>query len=341
MPLKIGINGFGRIGRMVLRAAMTRDDIEVVAVNDPFIDPDYMVYQLKYDSVHGRFNGDVSTDGKVLKINGKDIAIFSERDPANIKWSDYGANYCAECTGIFKEVDKADAHIKGGGVSRVIISAPSKSAPMFVMGVNHTDYKKEDTIISNASCTTNCLGPVAKVLNDKFGIEEGLMTTIHAATANQLTVDGPTRKKGQWRMGRCAFNNIIPASTGAATAIGKVIPELNGKLNGFAFRVPVPDGSVVDLTAKLAKDATYDEIKAAMKEAAEGSMKGFLGYSEDSLVSQDIVDDTRSSIFDASAGIMMSPRFVKIVTWYDNEVGYSHRLLDLAAYAAKLDGILA
>lgn len=338
--LKIGINGFGRIGRMVLRAAVARENIDIVAVNDPFIDPEYMVYQFKYDSVHGTFQGSVSTDGTFLNINNHKIKIYQERDPAKIKWAQEGAVYVAECTGIFKEVDSAEAHIKGGGAKKVVISAPSKTAPMIVMGVNNDTLSKDCTIFSNASCTTNCLAPICKVLNDKWGIEEGLMTTIHAATANQLTVDGPTRKKGAWRLGRSSFGNIIPATTGAAAAIGKVIPALNKKMNGMAFRVPTADGSVVDLTVKLNADAAYDDIKKAMKEASEGPMKGILGYSEDALVSMDCVNDPRSSIFDAEGGIMMSARFLKVIAWYDNEWGYSNRMVDLAIYAAKQDGSL-
>lgn len=341
MPLRLGINGFGRIGRMVLRCAVERDDIEVVAVNDPFIAPEYMVYQFKYDSSQGRFKGDVSTDGQTLNVNGAKIAVHQERNPADIKWSEQKVDYVAECTGIFKEVDKAKVHIESGGARRVVISAPSKTAPMFVVGVNDGEYDKDkDTIISNASCTTNCLAPVAKVIHDKFGIEEGLMTTIHAATANQMTVDGPSKKKTEWRMGRAAFSNIIPATTGAAKAIGKVIKDLNGKLNGMAFRVPVVDGSVVDLTVKTRNATSLDEIKKAMSDAANGPMKGILGYTEEPIVSTDIIGDTRSSIFDAAAGIEMSSKFFKVVSWYDNEWGYSNRLLDLALIAAKQDGLL-
>jgi len=335
--LKLGINGFGRIGRMVLRASMKRDDIEVVAVNDPFIPPDYMVYQLKYDSAQGRYDGKVETDGKNLIVDGKKIIINQERDPSNIPWDKQGAVYVAECTGIFVEKDKADAHIKGGA-KKVIISAPSKSAPMFCMNVNTDELDVKENIISNASCTTNCLAPISKVLNDSFGIECGLMTTVHAVTATQNTVDGPHRK--DWRSGRGAFSNIIPASTGAAKAIGSVIKELNGKLNGMCFRVPTVCGSVVDLTAVLKKDATYEEVCAAMKKAAEGSLKGILGYTDEKLVSCDILGDSRSSIFDAGAGMMMGKRLVKVISWYDNEWGYSCRLLDLIAFTAKKDGLL-
>lgn len=335
--LKLGINGFGRIGRMVLRAAMKRPDIEVVAVNDPFIPPDYMVYQFKYDTAQGRYDGEVKTDGKDLIIDGQTIIVNQERDPANIPWAKQGAIYVAECTGIFKEKDTANAHIKGGA-KKVVISAPSKTAPMFCMNVNTDELDAKEEIISNASCTTNCLAPISKVLNDSFGIECGLMTTVHAVTATQNTVDGPHRK--DWRSGRAACNNIIPGSTGAAVAIGSVIKELNGKLNGMCFRVPVVDGSVVDLTAVLKKDADYDQVKAAMKKAAEGELKGILGYTEDKIVSSDVLGDSRSSIFDAGAGMMMGKRLVKIVSWYDNEWGYSCRLLDLAVLAAKKDGTL-
>jgi len=335
--LRIGINGFGRIGRMVLRASLLRDDVEVVAVNDPFIPPEYMVYQLKYDSSQGKLSNEVKTDGKSLIIDGRSIAIFQEKDPANIGWGKHNVSYVAECTGIFIETDKAQAHIKGGA-KRVIISAPSKTAPMFVMGVNHTKFNKDQTIISNASCTTNCLAPLAKVLNDSFGIDEALMTTVHAVTISQNTVDGVSRK--DYRIGRGGYQNIIPSSTGAAKAVGKVLPEVNGKLTGMAFRVPVADGSVVDLTVKLNKDCKYEEICEAFRKASEGEMKGILGYTEDEIVSQDIVGDPRSSIFDAKAGIQLSPRFVKIISWYDNEWGYSNRLIDLACYVGGQDGLI-
>lgn len=336
MALKLGINGFGRIGRMVLRASMKRDDIEVVSVNDPFIPPDYMVYQFKYDSSQGRYNGDVSTDGTYLIVDGKKIHINQKKNPEEIEWAKQGAVYVAECTGIFKEKDSASLHLKGGA-KKVIISAPSKTAPMYCMNVNTDELDVKEEIISNASCTTNCLAPVAKVLNDSFGIEEGLMTTVHAVTATQNTVDGPHKK--DWRSGRGAFSNIIPASTGAAKAIGKVIPDLEGKLNGMAFRVPVACGSVVDLTCNLKKDTSYEEICQAMKKASETNLKGILGYTEDKIVSQDTIGDSRSSIFDAGAGMMMGKRFVKVVTWYDNEWGYSVRLLDLCAHVAKKDGV--
>jgi len=333
--VKIGINGFGRIGRMVLRAALSKPQIEVVALNDPFISPDYMAYQFKYDSTHGTFQGDVTHDANNLIINGKPIRVFSERDPNNIAWGGEGCVCVAECTGIFKNVDKASAHI-GDGVVKVVVSAPN-DGPMFVMGVNHDSYQGEQ-VISNASCTTNCLAPLAKVLNDRFGIASGLMTTIHAVTATQNSVDGPNKK---WRSGRGAFQNIIPSTTGAAKAVGKVCPELNGKLTGMAMRVPVADGSCVDLCVNLNQDATYEDIKAAMKEASEGSMKGVLGYTEDPIVSQDIVGDTHSSIFDAGAGLGLGKRFFKVISWYDNEWGYSNRLVELMIYALETDGVLA
>eukprot|EP01083_Nonionella_stella_P087652 243914_1 len=335
--LKLGINGFGRIGRMVLRASMARDDIEVVAVNDPFIPPDYMVYQLKYDSAQGRYPGKVETDGKSLIVDGKKIAINQERDPANIPWGKQGAVYVAECTGIFRDKDKAAVHLKGGAL-KVIISAPSKTAPMFCMNVNTDELDAKEEVISNASCTTNCLAPVAKVLNDNWGIESGLMTTIHAVTATQNCVDGPHKK--DWRSGRGAYSNIIPGSTGAAVAIGSVIKELNGKLNGMCMRVPVPCGSAVDLTCVLKKDADYKDVCAEMQKAAEGPLKGVLGYSDEKIVSQDIIGDSRSSIFDAGAGMMMGKRLIKVIAWYDNEWGYSCRMLDLIAFVAKKDGIL-
>jgi glyceraldehyde 3-phosphate dehydrogenase len=344
MSLKLGINGFGRIGRMVLRAAMARDDIEVVAVNDPFIPPDYMVYQFKYDSAQGTYKGKVETDGKALIVDGKSITVFQERDPKQIPWGKIGAVYVAECTGIFTEDNrKNDNNGKGaeqhltGGAKKVVISAPSKTAPMFCVGINTDEYDAKTDIFSNASCTTNCLAPVAKVLNDSFGIQEGLMTTVHAVTATQKTVDAPSGK--DWRSGRGAYTNIIPASTGAAKAIGSVIKSLNGKLNGMAFRVPVQNGSVVDLVAILKKDATYDDVKAAMKKASEGPLKGILGYTEDLIVSSDIIGTSESSIFDAQAGMMMGKRMVKVITWYDNEWGYSNRLLDLCTHAARKDGI--
>merc|ERR1712212_212520 len=323
---KIGINGFGRIGRLVLRAAIDKG-ANVVAVNDPFITIDYMVYMFKYDSTHGVFKGDVHADGKDLVVNGM--------KPEAIPWSSAGAEYVVESTGVFTTLDKAKAHFTGGA-KKVIISAPSADAPMFVMGVNEDKYSKDMNIVSNASCTTNCLAPIAKVLNDKFGIEEGLMTTVHATTATQKTVDGPSAK--DWRGGRGAAQNIIPSSTGAAKAVGKVIPELNGKLTGMAFRVPTPDVSVVDLTVRLGKEASYKEICDKLKAAADGPLKGFLGYTEDDVVSTDFVGDVRSSIFDAKAGIQLSKTFVKVVSWYDNEFGYSNRVIDLIKHMQKVDG---
>lgn len=333
MGPKVGINGFGRIGRLVLRAAMAKG-LEVVAINDPFIELDYMVYLFKYDSTHGRYSGEVKAEGGKLVVDGKSMEVFAERDPSNIAWGKTGAEYVVESTGVFTTKEKASAHLKGGA-KKVVISAPSADAPMFVMGVNENSYSKSDAVVSNASCTTNCLAPVAKVLNDKFGIMEGLMTTIHAVTATQKCVDGPSGKN--WRDGRGAFQNIIPASTGAAKAVGKVIPELNGKLTGMAFRVPVADVSVVDLTCKLNKEATYEQIKEAIKEASTGSMKGILGYTEDQVVSEDFRGDQRSSIFDAAAGIQLNPTFVKVVSWYDNEFGYSCRVVDLLQHMSRVD----
>ena len=330
MAIKVGINGFGRIGRLVLRAACKRDDVEVVGVNDPFISADYMEYMFKYDSVHGKFDGDVAVKDGKLVVDGKEIAVFSEKNPADIGWGACGAEYVVESTGVFLTKEKAQGHIDGGA-KRVVMSAPSKDdTPMFVMGVNHDKYTADMQFVSNASCTTNCLAPVAKVLNDNFGIEEGLMTTVHATTATQKTVDGPSMK--DWRGGRGAGQNIIPSSTGAAKAVGKVIPELNGKLTGMAFRVPTPDVSVVDLTVTLEKGASYEEICAAMKAASEGELAGVLGYTEDMVVSNDFVGDTRTSIFDAGAGISLSPNFVKVVSWYDNEMGYSAKVCELIQY---------
>jgi glyceraldehyde-3-phosphate dehydrogenase type I len=330
---KVGINGFGRIGRLVLRAAI-KAGVSVVAVNDPFIDLDYMVYMFKYDSTHGRYHGEVKADGGKLVIDGKAISVFNKMKPEEIPWGSAGAEYVVESTGVFTTTEKASAHLKGGA-KKVIISAPSADAPMFVVGVNQEKYDKSMSVISNASCTTNCLAPLAKVINDNFGILEGLMTTVHAYTATQKTVDGPSAKA--WRDGRTASQNIIPASTGAAKAVGKVIPELNGKLTGMAFRVPTPDVSVVDLTVRLSKEATYDQIKAAVKAAAEGPMKGVLAYTEDQVVSSDFIGDNNSSIFDARAGIQLSPTFVKLITWYDNEFGYSCRVVDLINYVYKRD----
>ncbi len=333
--IKVGINGFGRIGRLVFRAAQTRNDIEIVGIND-LIDVDYMVYMLKYDTVHGRFNGTAEAkDGKLI-VNGKAIRVTAEKNPADLKWNEVGAEYVVESTGLFLSKDKAQLHIDAGA-KYVVMSAPSKDdTPMFVCGVNLDSYQKGTQFVSNASCTTNCLAPIAKVLNDKFGITEGLMTTVHATTATQKTVDGPSVK--DWRGGRAAAGNIIPSSTGAAKAVGKVIPELNGKLTGMAFRVPTLDVSVVDLTVNLAKETTYAEICAAMKAASENELKGILGYTEDDVVSSDFIGDARTSIFDAKAGIQLSPKFVKVVSWYDNEWGYSNKCLELIAYMAKVNG---
>ena len=334
MAVKVGINGFGRIGRMVFRAAMTKPEIEIVGVNDPFIDPDYMVYMLKYDSVHGKFDGEVSAKDGKLVVNGKEVVVFNCMDPKDIDWKSCGAEYIVESTGVFTTTEKASAHFNGGA-KKVVISAPSSDAPMFVMGVNHNTYNKDMKVISNASCTTNCLAPLAKVLNDKFGLVEGLMTTVHATTGTQKTVDGPSKK--DWRGGRANMGNIIPSSTGAAKAVGKVIPELNGKLTGMSMRVPTLDVSVVDLTCRLAKDVTYDEVCAAMKEASEGELKGIMGYTEDAVVSTDFTGDPRTSIFDAKAGIALTGNFMKLISWYDNEWGYSNKLCDLLLHAAKVD----
>jgi len=334
MGIKVGINGFGRIGRLVCRAAQEHADIELVHINDPFIDLDYMVYMFKYDSTHGQFKGTVeSQDGKLV-INGRAITVSMCRNPSEIPWATYGAEYVVESSGVFTTLEKAGAHLQGGA-KNVVISAPSADAPMFVMGVNEHLYDKSNmNIVSNASCTTNCLAPLAKIINDNFGIEEGLMTTVHATTATQKTVDGPSAKK--WRDGRGAGQNIIPASTGAAKAVGKVIPELNGKLTGMAFRVPTPDVSVVDLTVRLKNPASYDEIKATIKKASEDPQLGrYMGYTEDQVVSNDFLGDTRSSIFDAQAGIALSDKFVKLVSWYDNECGYSHRVCDLIRHMHK------
>jgi glyceraldehyde 3-phosphate dehydrogenase len=330
--LKVGINGFGRIGRLVFRAIAKRDGVEVVAIND-LLDVEHLAYLLQYDSVHGRFDGTISVKDGNLVVNGKTVRITAERDPKNIKWDAVGAEMVAECTGIFTTLETAQYHIDGG-TKKVVISAPSKDAPMFVMGVNHKDVKASDTIVSNASCTTNCLAPMAKVLNDSFGIEEALMTTVHATTATQLTVDGPSRK--DWRGGRSAMLNIIPASTGAAKAVTKVIPALEGKLTGMAFRVPTADVSVVDLTVRLEKETSYEEIKKAFKAASEGPLKGILGYTEEAVVSQDFVSDPRTSIFDAGAGIELNSKFFKVISWYDNEAGYSNKLVDLAQYVHAL-----
>ncbi|MGI6524118.1 MAG: type I glyceraldehyde-3-phosphate dehydrogenase [Bdellovibrionota bacterium] len=334
MTVKVGINGFGRIGRLVFRAAINNPKVEIVGINDPFIDVDYMAYMLKYDTVHGRFNGQVEAKDGKLVVNGKAVCCYACMNAADIPWKECGAEYIVESTGVYTETEKASAHITAGA-KKVVISAPSKDAPMFVMGVNEDKYTKDMTVISNASCTTNCLAPIAKVINDRWGLLEGLMTTVHATTATQKTVDGPSKK--DWRGGRAAAGNIIPSSTGAAKAVGKVIPELNGKLTGMSLRVPTLDVSVVDLTCRLAKPATYDEIKAAMKEASEGSLKGILGYTEDAVVSSDFIGDPRTSIFDAGAGIQLSDTFVKLVAWYDNEWGYSNKVIDLIIHAAVVD----
>lgn len=334
----MGINGFGRIGRLVFRAAMANPAVEVVAVNDPFMDVQYMAYMLKYDSVHGQYPGEVTVSGGNLVVGGKAIQVFAEKEPANIPWEKVGAHYVCESTGVFTTKEKAGLHLSGGA-KKVIISAPPKDdTPMFVMGVNHEEYNSSHNVVSNASCTTNCLAPLAKVVHEKFGIVEGLMTTVHAMTANQLTVDGPSRGGKDWRAGRCAGSNIIPASTGAAKAVGKVIPSLNGKLTGMAFRVPTPDVSVVDLTCKLAKPAKYEDVVAAVRAASEGPLRGILGLTDDEVVSQDFCGDKRSSIFDIKAGIQLNETFVKLVSWYDNEWGYSNRLVDLAVYMSQKDG---
>ncbi|TKY47736.1 Glyceraldehyde-3-phosphate dehydrogenase, cytosolic [Spatholobus suberectus] len=333
--IRIGINGFGRIGRLVARVALQRNDVELVAVNDPFITTDYMTYMFKYDTVHGQWKHfDVKVkDSKTLLFGEKPVSVFGVRNPEEIPWGEAGADYVVESAGVFTDKAKAAAHLKGGA-KKVVISAPSKDAPMFVMGVNEKEYKPELNVVSNASCTTNCLAPLAKVINDRFGIVEGLMTTIHAITASQKTVDGPSNK--DWRGGRAASFNIIPSSTGAAKAVGKVLPVLNGKLTGMSFRVPTVDVSVVDLTVRLEKPATYEQIKAAIKEESEGNLKGILGYTEDDVVSTDFVGDSRSSIFDAKAGISLNENFVKLVSWYDNEWGYSSRVIDLIVHIASV-----
>ena len=331
--MKIGINGFGRIGRLAFRAAIERPDVEVVGIND-LVEPDYMAYMLKYDSTHGPFKGTIAVEGGHLVVNGKTIRVTAEKDPANLKWNEVGAEVVIESTGLFLTQETAQKHIDAGA-KKVVMSAPAKDdTPTFVMGVNHKQLKADQHIVSNASCTTNCLAPLAKVLNDKFGIEEGLMSTIHAVTATQKTVDGPSAK--DWRGGRGAYQNIIPSSTGAAKAVGLVLPELKGKLTGMSFRVPVADVSVVDLTARLKTPATYEEIKKAMKDASEGELKGILGYTEDEVVSEDFKGDARTSIFDAKAGIALSNNFVKVVSWYDNEWGYSNKLIDLVQEIGKL-----
>lgn len=332
MKVKLGINGFGRIGRIVFRETMNRDNVEVVAIND-LLDVDHLAYLLKYDSVHGRFNGSVEVKDGKLYVNDRLIRTTAEKDPSTLKWEEVGADVVAECTGIFTTLETAHAHLKGGA-KKVVISAPSADAPMFVMGVNHSQMTADNAIVSNASCTTNCLAPLAKVLHDEFGIVEGLMTTVHATTATQLTADGPSRK--DWRGGRAASVNIIPSSTGAAKAVGKVIPSLNGKLTGMSFRVPTVDVSVVDLTVKLEKETSYENIMAVLKKASETDYKNIIGFTEDDVVSQDFVGDSRTSIIDAKAGIGLNSTFFKIVSWYDNEYGYSSKLIDLAVHAAGL-----
>jgi glyceraldehyde 3-phosphate dehydrogenase len=333
--VQVGINGFGRIGRIVLRNALEMENINVVAVNDPFINLEYMAYMFKFDSVHGRFKGSVEVKDGKLVIDGKSITVYAEKDPANIPWGSVGAEYIVESTGVFTTIEKASAHLKGGA-KKVIISAPSADAPMFVCGVNLDKYDPKYTVISNASCTTNCLAPLAKVIHDNYGIAEGLMSTIHATTATQKTVDGPSSK--DWRGGRGVNNNIIPSSTGAAKAVGKVIPSLNGKLTGLSFRVPTLDVSVVDLVVRLEKPATYDDIKKTVKAASQNEYKGIIDYTEDSVVSTDFIGHEASSIFDANAGIQLNDKFVKLIAWYDNEWGYSRRVCDLLLFAAKKDG---
>ncbi|WP_313373922.1 type I glyceraldehyde-3-phosphate dehydrogenase [Chishuiella sp.] len=331
--IKIGINGFGRIGSLVFGVAIKRKDIEIVGIND-LVDVDYLAYMLKYDSVHGKFEGEVKVENGHLIVDGQKIRVTAEKDPANLKWDEVGAEIVVEATGLFLTKETAGKHIEAGA-KKVVLTGPSKDdTPMFVMGVNNDKITAADTIVSNASCTTNALAPLAKVIHENFGIVEALMTTIHATTATQKTVDGPSAK--DWRGGRSALVNIIPSSTGAAKAVGKVIPELNGKLTGMSFRVPTADVSVVDLTVKLEKETNYDEIKKVIHDAAEGELKGILGYTEDPLVSQDFVGDTRTSIFDAEAGIMLNPTFVKLVTWYDNEIGYSNKVVDLVEYVSKV-----
>lgn len=332
-PIRIGINGFGRIGRLVLRIALTRKDIEVVAINDPFIAAEYAAYMFKYDSTHRTYKGDVKAEGDNLIIDGKKILVFQERDPVNIPWGKNNVDYVIDSTGVFTKIEGAQKHIDAGA-KKVIITAPSADAPMFVVGVNEDKYTPDLKIISNASCTTNCLAPLAKVINDTFGIADGLMTTVHSITATQKTVDGPSHK--DWRGGRTASGNIIPSSTGAAKAVGKVIPELNGKLTGMSLRVPTTDVSVVDLTVNLKKEATYEEICAAVKKASEGPLKGVLGYTEDAVVSSDFLTTSLSSVFDAKAGILLTPTFVKLISWYDNEYGYSTRVVDLLEHVAKV-----
>ena len=334
MSVKVGINGFGRIGSLAFSASFDKEDIDVIAINDPFISADYMVYMIKHDTIHGPFKGEVKEEDGDLVIDGHRIKVYNEKDPSQIPWGEVGVEYVLECSGVFTTTETASAHLQAGA-KKVVISAPSKDAPMFVMGVNNETYTSDMNIVSNASCTTNCLAPLAKVINDKFGIKDGLMTTVHSITATQKTVDGASKK--DWRGGRAASYNIIPSSTGAAKAVGKVIPSLNGKLTGMSFRVPTIDVSVVDLTVNLEKPASYEEICKAVKEASEGELKGILGYTYELLVSSDFIHDPRTSIFDEKAGIALTDTFVKLVAWYDNEWGYSNKLLDLAAYMHSVD----
>ena len=334
MAIKVGINGFGRIGRLVFRAGLDNPNIEFVGINDPFMTPDYCAYMLRYDTIHGQYTGDIKFTEDAIVVNGKTVKFYAEKDPVNIPWGECGADYVVESTGVFTTMEKAEAHLKAGA-KKVVISAPSKDAPMFVMGVNQNKYTSDMNIVSNASCTTNCLAPLAKVINDKFGIIEGLMTTVHATTGTQKTVDSPSKK--DWRGGRAAAGNIIPSSTGAAKACALVIPSLKGKLTGMAFRVPTLDVSVVDLTCRLEKPTTYEEICAAVKAASEGEMKGILGYTDEDVVSSDFYTDPRTSIFDSKAGIMLNDQFVKLVSWYDNEWGYSNKLLDLIKHMSTVD----
>ena len=334
MSIKIGINGFGRIGNLAFQAALKKKEVEVVAINDPFITADYMAYMVKYDTVHGKFEGEVTSKDNILIVNGKEIKVYNEMEPKNIPWGADGVDYVLECSGVFTTLEKAQAHIDAGA-KKVVISAPSKDAPMFVMGVNNDKYESSMNIVSNASCTTNCLAPLAKVIHDNFGIKDGLMTTVHSTTATQKTVDGASKK--DWRGGRAAAANIIPSSTGAAKAVGKVIPELNGKLTGMSFRVPTVDVSVVDLTCNLEKPATMEEICAAVKKASENEFKGIIEYTDEPVVSSDFINDAHTSIFDATAGISLTDTFVKLVAWYDNEWGYSNKLVDLAVYMSTKD----
>ena len=332
--IKVGINGFGRIGRLVMRVSLERDNVDVVAVNDPFIDVEYMKYMLTYDTIHGKYNADIKVEGNDLVINGKTVKVFNCMEPSEIPWGEVGAEYVVESSGVFTTTEKAQAHLKGGA-KKVVISAPSKDAKMFVMGVNNNEYTSDMNIVSNASCTTNCLAPLAKVINDNFGIVEGLMTTVHSATATQKTVDGPSKK--DWRGGRAATYNIIPSSTGAAKVVGKVIPSLNGKLTGMSFRVPTLDVSVVDLTCRLEKGASYEEIVEKIKEACNGELKGIMSWTDEDVVSSDFISDPHTSIFDVKAGIQLSDNFVKLVSWYDNEWGYSNKVVDLITHMYGVD----